>query len=154
MKLTDLLKKDHILDNIQSVELEDAIREMARLLVEKKSITPEDKDKIVESVLKREALGSTGIGDGFAVPHAKCGDKDFIVFGRSHAGVNFNALDGTPVYLIFMLVFREDNAGEYLEGLAMVAKALRSELFRRLLIKAKDVDEIWDIVVDTEKITD
>jgi PTS system fructose-specific IIA component/PTS system nitrogen regulatory IIA component len=153
MKLTDLLREDYIIDDIQSVELKDVITEMAGFLVEKGLISPDNKEEIVDSVLKREDLGSTGVGNGFAVPHAKCGDRDFIVFARSKKGVDFNALDGMPVYLIFMLVFKEDNAGQYLEGLAMVARALRSDLFRRLLLKAENVEDLWGVIVDTEKLT-
>jgi len=97
---------------------EEVIRELVGLLVRAGSIKERDVHKLVQILLKRESLGSTGIGQGVAIPHGKsdCVTKLIGAFGVSRAGVDFDALDGEPVTLFFLLVAPEDSAGPSPEG--------------------------------------
>ena len=119
---------------------EDVVRELVELLVQAGSIKERDVTKLVQILLKRESLGSTGIGQGVAIPHGKsdCVTRLVGAFGVSRAGVNFDSLDGEPVYLFFLLVAPEDSAGPHLKALARISRLLKDKHFRDILLVARD----------------
>jgi len=111
-----------------------------------------DRGELLQVLLERERLGSTGIGDGVAIPHGKLKDLDqlMICFGRHRQGVDFDAMDGRPTQLFFLLVAPEDAAGVHLKALARISKLLRSEEVRRRLLDAVDADTLYRIIVEED----
>jgi PTS system nitrogen regulatory IIA component len=99
-------------------------------------------------LLERERLGSTGIGDGIAIPHGKLKDLDQLVlsFGRSSQGVDFESMDGKPVHLFFLLVAPESCAGIHLRALARIARLLKNGVVRKKLGSMSDRDEIYNLI--------
>jgi fructose-specific phosphotransferase system IIA component len=134
--------------NITSQNKEDVIRELVGLLVQSGSIKEKDVQKLVQILLKRESLGSTGIGQGVAIPHGKSDSVDKLVaaFGVSRTGVAFDSLDGEPVYLFFLLVAPEDSAGPHLKALARISRLLKDKHFRDSLRAAKDERALLKII--------
>jgi PTS system fructose-specific IIA component/PTS system nitrogen regulatory IIA component len=102
--------------------------------------------------MSREELGSTGIGKGVAVPHAKheCVQGLVVAFGRSQKGIEFSALDGQPVHLVFLLLSSKDVSGQHLEALARVARLVRDDRFCRFLREAKSRKELADILLEAD----
>src|SRR4030042_2436582 len=102
--------------DIKSNKKEDVIRELVDALIEGGDIEKSHRNKLMESLMAREVLGSTAIGQGVAIPHAKadCVDKLVAAFGLSKKGVDFDSLDGEPVYIFFLLVAPQDSAGPHL----------------------------------------
>ncbi len=127
---------------------EEVIRELVELLVKSGAIKEREVGKLVQILLKRESLGSTGIGQGVAIPHGKsdCVTRLVGAFGISRAGVNFDALDGEPAHLFFLLVAPEDSAGPHLKALARISRLLKDKHFRDTLRTAKDEKTVVHII--------
>ena len=132
---------------------EDVIKELVGLLVKAGSIKERDVAKLVQILMKRESLGSTGIGQGVAIPHGKsdCVDRLVAAFGVSRTGVSFDALDGEPVTLFFLLVAPEDSAGPHLKALARISRLLKDKHFRDSLRAAKDEKTLAKIIRDEDE---
>ena len=132
---------------------EDVIRELVGLLAKAGSIKERDVAKLVQILMKRESLGSTGIGQGVAIPHGKadCVDRLVAAFGVSRSGVSFDALDGEPVTLFFLLVAPEDSAGPHLKALARISRLLKDRYFRESLREAKDERQVVRIIQQEEE---
>ena len=132
---------------------EDVIRELVELLVNAGSIKAKDVSKLVQILMKRESLGSTGIGQGVAIPNGKsdCVTKLIAAFGVSRAGVNFDSLDGEPVSLFFLLVAPEDSAGPHLKALARISRLLKDKHFRNSLRAARDEKTLVKIVREEDE---
>jgi len=148
MRLKDLIKKNLIIDNIRSEDKEGAIDELLKpLLLELSMSNGADIKKIL---LDREELGSTGVGNSIAIPHVKTKDINgvFSVFGRSKKGIDFNSLDGEPVYLLFLLLSGEESNSELLQALSQACKVLMNENVRKSLINAKDKEELYRIIYE------
>lgn len=142
----DFLDKKAIKLDLQSVEKEDALKELVDLLAETQEIG--DKKGILKALIERESLGSTGIGQGIAIPHGKTDKVSELVavLGISQKGVNFEALDGEPVFIFFLLVAPKDTAGPHLKALAQISRLLRDSYFCELLKRCKTVDEVYDFI--------
>ena len=142
MKLMDFLIPDAIEPDMKSTTKTDAIRELVALLDRVGSINQED--AVAEVVLEREELGTTGIGEGIAVPHGKSGAVESLLaaFGRSKRGIDFKALDNQPVHLFFLLVAPENSTGPHLIALARISRLLKNRDFRKALMDAEDKAEI------------
>jgi len=112
-----------------------------------------DSDEVVRALLEREKLGSTGIGEGVAIPHAKVNGLKKVVgtFGRSTGGVDFDALDGMPVNLFFLLLAPADSAGEHLKALEKASKILKDPSLRERNIAAKSRDEVFKVMEEVDK---
>jgi nitrogen PTS system EIIA component len=132
---------------------EEIIRELVDLLVRAGSIKEKDGTKLVQILMKRESLGSTGIGQGVAIPHGKSDSVTALVgaFGVSRAGVGFDSLDGEPVHLFFLLVAPEDSAGPHLKALARISRLLKDKHFRDTLKHAKDEKALLKIIRDEDE---
>ncbi|MBI3021520.1 MAG: PTS sugar transporter subunit IIA [Candidatus Omnitrophica bacterium] len=127
---------------------EEVIRELVELLVRAGAIKEKDVGKLVQTLLKRESLGSTGIGQGVAIPHGKsdCVTKLVAAFGVSSSGVNFDSLDGEPVHIFFLLIAPEDSAGPHLKALARISRLLKDKHFRDSLRAANDEKTLVKII--------
>jgi len=149
MKITDILTKDRIISDLSSTNKKDVISELVEVLPREKT----DTDRLVHVLLEREKLGSTGIGDGVAIPHGKVKDIGPLMasFGRSRQGVDFESLDGKPTHLFFLLVTPEDSAGIHLKALARVSRLFKDGQFRHALLVAKDQEEIFGIIYEEDE---
>ncbi|MDD5217919.1 MAG: PTS sugar transporter subunit IIA [Candidatus Omnitrophica bacterium] len=146
MKITEFLDKRGIKIGLESVEKEDVLKELVDILAEVKDIG--DKKNIVKSLIERESLGSTGIGQGIAIPHGKTDRVSEIVavLGISRKGVNFEALDGEPVYIFFLLVAPKETAGPHLKALAQISRLLRDSYFCELIKRCKTPAEVFELI--------
>ncbi len=151
MKIMDFLNPKAISANLQATDKEGVISELVDLLIKVREI--KDKNEMVKALLEREALGSTGIGQGIAIPHAKSESVKELVsaFGLSRKGVNFDALDGEPVSIFFLLVAPPDSAGPHLKALARISRLLRDKFFRETLKNAKDAKDILRIIKEEDQ---
>ena len=142
MKLMDFLISGAIEPDMKSTTKTDAINELAVLLKKEGAIA--DEHAVAEVVLEREELGTTGIGEGIAVPHGKSDTVDKLVaaFGRSERGIDFESMDNQPVHLLFLLVAPKATAGPHLMALARISRLLKNRDFRKSLMDAKDKAEL------------
>ena len=146
MKITEFLDKQGIKLDLQATEKEEALEELVDVLAKVKEIG--DKKYIVKALTERESLGSTGIGQGIAIPHGKSDRVGELVaiLGISRKGVNFEALDGEPVYIFFLLVAPKESAGPHLKALAQISRLLRDSFFCELLKKCKTPDDVYELI--------
>ena len=151
VKISSLLKKKFILLDLKQKTKKEIIHELVDVLAESKHL--KDKKAFLNLILKREKLGSTGIGNGLAIPHAKSDavDNFCVAFGRQNEGVDFGALDGEKTYLFFMLASPADNVGGHLKILADISYFVKDKFIIDCLRKAKDEDEVLEIIVKYEK---
>ncbi len=152
MNFSDFISKDAIRPRLESGEKESVIREMATALIQAGQIAEEDFESIVQAIMKREELGSTGIGRGVAVPHTKhptvnklCG-----AVAVSEEGVDFESLDGEKVHLLFLLVSPPDRPGDHLRALENISRQLRDDSFCRFLKQSTTVEDIWQLLEDAD----
>ena len=152
MKLCDFVVPGAIIPELPSGTKETAIRAMVSSLQKAGSIKAEDEENIVAAILKREELGSTGIGRGVAVPHTKHGSTDKLIAAVALAkdGVDFASLDGEPVYIVFLLVSPPDRPGDHLRGLENISRHLRNDNFCKFLRQSKTADDIWDLLAEAD----
>ncbi|MGE4422950.1 MAG: PTS sugar transporter subunit IIA [Pseudodesulfovibrio sp.] len=146
MKLSDYLAKELILPELKSATKSDVLNELVAPLGEQ---YPEmDTDHAVRVLLDRERLGSTGIGDGIAIPHGKLEDleKVIVVVGRSRNGVEFEALDHSPCTIFFLVLAPEQVAGMHLRVLAQISRLLKDEEFRKAFLSADDLEALWALL--------
>lgn len=148
MKITDFLSKEAIISDIKAVKKEDVIRELVDALANASDIDKRNQNSLIESLMSRESLGSTAIGQGVAIPHTKCDcvQKLVAAFGLSKKGVDFDSLDGEPAYIFFLLVAPQDSAGPHLKALARISRLLKDKYFRDSLRACEDKQSILDII--------
>jgi len=154
MRITDFLDKDSIVEELTSETKEGVLRELISLLVKIGKV--KDERKALEVLFEREKLGSTGIGEGIAIPHGKLSDLESIVcaFGRSKKGVDFESIDGAPVHLVFLLLAPENSTTEHLKALASLSRLLKDSHFRKNLLEAPDKEALYRIIVEQEEATE
>ena len=152
MKFCDFVSTDAIQAEMASAEKEGAIRELVGNLVSAGQINADDADGIVSAIMKREELGSTGIGRGIAVPHTKrpCVDKLVGTVGVSQSGVEFQSLDGEPVQLFFLLVSPPDRPGDHLRALENISRQLRDDMFCKFLKQSKTKQDIQTLLEEAD----
>lgn len=148
MKIMDFLNRKAVTVNIKAKGKKGVIEELVGLLVKADVIKSKDKESIVRTILDRELLGSTGIGLGIGIPHAKtAGVKNIVgAVGISKEGVDFDSLDGDPVHIFFLLLAPQDSAGPHLKALARISRLLKDKYFRDMLKNAKNEKELIDII--------
>jgi PTS system fructose-specific IIA component/PTS system nitrogen regulatory IIA component len=153
MKLSELIDPQAIVGKVGATTKEEAIAELVAALAATGKVAEADQDQLVAALMAREQLGSTGIGQGLAVPHAKHDNvKDLVAaFGRSEAGIEFDSLDGEPVHLLFLLLSNREISGMHLEALAYITKLLRDDVFCRFLKEAKSTDEIVELLKEADE---
>ena len=148
MNITDFLSSKAIITDIKSVKKEDVIKELVDALIEAGEIDKKNRTKLIEALMAREALGSTAIGQGVAIPHAKtdCVSKLVDAFGLSKKGVDFDSLDGEQAYIFFLLVAPQDSAGPHLKALARISRLLKDKYFRDSLRACLDDQSVLKII--------
>ena len=153
MPIMDFLSKKAIVIDIKSTKKEDAIKELVDALLNSGDIEKRCRNKLIESLMARESLGSTAIGQGIAIPHAKsdCVDKLVAAFGLSKKGVDFDSLDGEPAYIFFLLVAPQDSAGPHLKALARISPLLKDKYFRDSLRACSDEKAIIKIITEEDE---
>lgn len=144
----DFLSRKAIATDIKSSKKEDVIREMVDLLTNAGEIEKRYRNKLIDALMAREALGSTAIGQGIAIPHTKseCVEKLVAAFGLSKKGVDFDSLDAEPVYIFFLLVAPQDSAGPHLKALARISRLLKDKYMRDSLRACQDEKSVIKII--------
>jgi len=148
MHLYDYLCEETICMDLLAVERDMAIQELLQKLVDSKALAPEKVGPALDALIKREELGSTAIGKGVAVPHARLDgiERILIAFGHSKEGIAFHALDGEAVHLVFLVVAGHGNSEEYVGVMERISRLLRKEDFRRFLGAAKNPHEVMELI--------
>jgi len=148
MQIMEFLSKKAIVMDIQATKKEDVIKELVDALIGAGDIEKRCHNKLIDALLARESLGSTAIGQGIAIPHAKsdCVDKLVAAFGLSKKGVDFDSLDGELAYIFFLLVAPQDSAGPHLKALARISRLLKDKYFRDTLRSCADEKAIIKII--------
>jgi PTS system nitrogen regulatory IIA component len=151
MKITDILDEASVVQDLRSANKKGVLEELSNVLVQEGKLP--DQDRVVEVLLEREKLGSTGIGDGIAIPHGKMKEiKELVAsFGRSINGVNFESIDNKPTHLFFLLVAPENSAGVHLKALARISRLLKDPSFRNRLMEARDRQDLFRIIVEADE---
>ena len=152
MKLSDFIVPEAILSDLQVASKDAAIRAMVESLKNCGHITAGDEDGVVAAVLKREELGSTGIGNGVAVPHTKHPSVDRLIatVALSREGVDFASLDGEAVYIFFLLISPPDRPGDHLRGLENISRHLRNHDFCSFLKQAKTSQDVLALLEEAD----
>ncbi|MFH0753664.1 MAG: PTS sugar transporter subunit IIA [Candidatus Omnitrophota bacterium] len=148
MKILDFLCPDAVTVDLKATNKKELIDEMVSFMVDSGAFEKKHKVKIIDVLMARESLGSTAIGQGIAIPHGKtdCVDKLVAGLAISKKGIDFDALDGEPVYIFFLLAAPIDSAGPHLKALARVSRLLKDKYFRDSLKAVKDKKEILELV--------
>lgn len=151
MRLVDILKESSVISDIKGKTKKEILTELAGRLDASGLIT--DNESVVKIIMEREALGSTGIGDGVAIPHGKMAGSGNIlcVFGRSKKGVDFDAVDGQPVHIFFLVLAPEDSASMHLKALSRISKILRDPSFRKKLLKLPDAHSLYESIMEEDE---
>lgn len=150
MKIFQYLKPDLIIPDLKARGKEEALREFARTIaLQCPGCTPEE---LFQVLTDRERLGSTGIGEGFAIPHGKLRKipQIIIAFGRSRPGIPFDSMDGKPAHYFFILLAPEDSAGLHLKALAKISRFLKNSAFKENLAKAAGREDIERIIQEQD----
>lgn len=144
MRMSEFVVRDAIVPSLTATTKEAVIRGMVDSLRAAGQFKGADTEDIIKAILKRELLGSTGIGRGVAIPHTKHGSVDRLVgtLAVSHSGVAFESLDGEPVYIFVLLISPQDRPGDHLRALENVSKCLRDDAFVRDLRAATTREQI------------
>jgi nitrogen PTS system EIIA component len=152
-KFAKHFSKKNVFEEVQAVEKEAAIEEIVEGLKREKLIKANSAKDVVSALMKREEIGSTGIGNGVAIPHAKVARVDELVLalGRSRAGVEFNSIDGEPVHILFVIISPEDDSDLHLQALKWVSGLARNKDFCRFFRAAKDSKEILALLKEMDE---
>lgn len=150
MKLTDILAESAIVADLQARTKKEALERLVEAMSQKGQTV--NRQEILRVLLEREQLGSTGIGDGIAIPHGKSSDLTDIIsgFGLSKQGIEFDSLDGKPAHLFFVLVAPENSVGTHLKMLARISRMLKNVEFRKKLLQAMSPHDIYQIIAEED----
>ncbi len=155
MRMSDFVVREAIIPELAATTKEGVIREMVASLRSAGFFKAGEPEDIVKAILKRELLGSTGIGRGVAIPHTKHTSVDRLIgtVALSKSGVSFDSLDGEPVFVFFLLVSPQDRPGDHLRALENVSRCLRDDGFVRSLRQATTREAIWELLEEGENPT-
>ena len=142
MNLLDILSPESTIVDLKGESKEDIITELVNSLAVGDAIT--DRDQVLQAVLDREKIMSTGIGDGIAIPHGKSAAVTELVaaMGTQQRGMDFDALDGEPAFVFFLLVSPANVSGPHIKALARISRLLKNDEFKKKLIEADSAEEI------------
>ena len=151
VRLSEIIREENVICDLKAKDKRGVLEELAEAVSRNEEAV--NKTALVKVLVERERLGSTGIGDGVAIPHGKLSGVSYPImsFGRSRQGLNFDAMDGQPVYLFFLLVAPENSSGIHLQALAKIAKMLKNSVFRKRLMKAKDRRGLYQEIVHSDE---
>lgn len=150
MKICDIIRQDRIVAELKGQSKEDVINELIDLFRDDKRVI--DIEKVRTAVLEREKIMSTGVGKGFAIPHGKTDSVEEIIaaFGKAARPIDFAALDEQPVYLVFLLVGKDNLVGPHIKLLSRISRMMNKDEFREKLLKAATSEEIYSIFQEEE----
>lgn len=150
MKILDVLRKETIITDLKSQNKKGVIEELAASVSQ---ITGTSSRELVQVLLERERLGSTGIGGGIGIPHGKLANLESLImgFGLSRIGVDFESMDGRPTHLFFLLITPENSTGLHLKFLSRISRILKNESFKKKLMKAASSDEVYSIIGEVDE---
>ncbi len=151
MKVLDLLNKNCIVADLQGQTKEDVINELINLFKDDSRVI--ELEKVRDAVLEREKIMSTGVGKGFAIPHGKTNAVTDILaaFGKTTRPIEYDSLDGHPVYLVFLLVGKDNLVSKHIKLLSRISRMMNKDEFREKLIQAKTSEEILEIFKKEEE---
>jgi PTS system nitrogen regulatory IIA component len=151
MKLREIIDQSNIIPELKAKDKRGVLEGLAEVISNHDPCI--DRGDLVRVLVERERLGTTGIGDGVAIPHGKldCISHPIVSFGRSKEGLDFESMDGQPAYLFFLLVAPENSSGLHLQVLARIAKILKSSTFRKRLMEADTREELYQAIVQTDE---
>ena len=151
MKLSEILEEVNIIPDLKARDKKGVLEELSEAIVSHEPTV--DKHSLVKVLLDREGLGSTGIGDGVAIPHGKFDGISYpiISFGRSRQGLDFESVDGQPAFLFFLLVAPENSANIHLKALARIAKILKNSSFRKILMEVSTRKELYQTIIQSDE---
>lgn len=151
MKVSELLEENFILTKFKSTDKKDAINELIDLYKNNDKVV--DIEQVRKSVLDREKIMSTGVGKGFAIPHGKTNAVKEILaaFGKSDEPIEYDALDGNPVNMIFLLVGKDNLVSSHIKLLSRISRLMNKDDFRQRLMEAKSAQEIQKVFEEEEK---
>ena len=151
MNLLEILSPKSILVDLQGETKEEIIKDLVDALELGEAIT--DRDKVLQAVLEREKIMSTGIGDGIAIPHGKSDAVARLAaaLGTQRRGVDFESLDGEPGYVFFLLVSPANVSGPHIKALARISRLLKNDEFKKKLIEAATPEELLRVIEAEEK---
>ncbi|MBI1313056.1 PTS sugar transporter subunit IIA [bacterium] len=152
MKLTEFVVTEAIIADLQVDSKEAAVRAMVGSLKDAGAFPADDEESIVAAILKREELGSTGIGNGVAVPHTKHPSVDRLVATVAIAsnGVDFASLDGEDVFILFLLISPPDRPGDHLRGLENISRHLRDQTFCNFLRQSSSREQVVELLEEAD----
>jgi nitrogen PTS system EIIA component len=150
MKICQYLTSDLILPDLTALNKEGVLMELANWIAD--HVPGLDAGEVLQVLMDRERLGSTGIGEGFAIPHGKLKTLEHMVisFGRSHPGVPFDSLDGKPAHNFFVLIAPETSAGLHLKALAKISRFLKNSAFKESLSQALDREALQKVIQEQD----
>lgn len=150
MKIIDVLNKEAILVDLKALDKKGVLEELVAPIAR---IADINHDFLVQVLMDRERLGTTGIGEGIGIPHGKLKNLDTLLlgFGLSRKGVDFESMDGRPTYIFFLLVTPENSTGLHLKLLARISRILKNDSFKQKLLNAADRDEIYTIIKEEDE---
>lgn len=153
MKLAEFVIEDAIITDLTANSKEEAIRAMVQSLCSAGRFATENEDNIVAAIMKREELGSTGIGRGIAVPHTKHPSVDTLVatIAIAKEGVEFQSLDGEDVYILFLLISPPDRPGDHLRGLEGISRHLKNDDFCSFLRQSKTAADVMELLREADE---
>ncbi|MCK4390743.1 MAG: PTS sugar transporter subunit IIA [Desulfobacterales bacterium] len=149
MKILDTLREEAIISELNATDKKEVLEELTGPVAKASGVSQEE---MVRVLLERERLGSTGIGGGIAIPHGKLKSLDSLLvgFGRSLEGVDFEAIDGKPAHLFFLLMAPENSTGAHLRMLARISRLLKDSTFRQRLMSAGDRVELYMVIANED----
>lgn len=150
MKIDEILSKDSIIANLVGTNKEEVLREITDFLQNLNLI--KDKETLFNTLMEREKLGSTGIGENVAIPHGKSNELSqiIIVFGRSLEGVDFESLDQKPVHFVCMVIAPSNSTGQHLKALARIARLFKNQNLREGILKLQDANQIYSLLLEED----
>ena len=150
MKIDEILKKESVIADITGKNKLDVIKEMTERL--KQNDTIKNDQALYATLMEREKLGSTGIGENVAIPHGKSDELTQIitVFARSLSGVDFESLDQKPVHFICMVIAPAHSTGQHLKALARISRLFKNQTLREGILKAEDSNAIYSILLEED----
>ncbi len=151
MKLVELLKNEFLISDLNGQNKEEVINELIDLFKDDERIN--DIEKVRSAVLEREKIMSTGVGKGFAIPHGKTNAVNEIIaaFGKTKRDIDYDALDGQPVHLVFLLVGKDNLVSTHIKLLSRISRMMNKDEFRQKLIDANSNEEIYEIFKQEEE---
>ena len=150
MKIDEILKKESVIADLVGKNKLEVIKEMIECLKQNNII--KDDQALFATLMEREKLGSTGIGENVAIPHGKSDELTQIitVFARSLGGVNFESLDQKPVHFVCMVIAPVHSTGQHLKALARISRLFKNQVLREGILKAEDTNAIYSILLEED----